>query len=245
MTDSTTSEPSSGPTPRPDRSELLNRLQGGLVVSCQALPGEPLHGPRMIAAMARSAVLGGAAAVRVNSVDDIAEVRAALSVPVIGLWKDGDSGVYITPTLDHGLAVAAAGADIVAIDATDRPRPDGRTLAETIDELHKRTGALVMADVSNYQEGVAAAAAGADLVGTTLAGYTGEESAASGPDLHLLEQLAKQLEIPVLAEGRIDTPEQAAQALAGGAFAVVVGTAITRPILITARFAQALQNPAT
>lgn len=237
MTESTTVGPR-----RPEQQDLLDRLRGGLVVSCQALPGEPLFGPQTMTAMARSAVLGGAVGVRVNGVDDITTVRAALDVPVIGLWKDGDSGVYITPTLDHALAVAAAGADIVALDATDRPRPDGRSLAETVVELRRRTDALIMADVSTVKEGIEAVASGADLVGTTLSGYTDDAATADGPDFDLLEQSANRLTVPVLAEGRIDTPAQAAEALRRGAFAVVVGTAITRPAVITARFAAALRE---
>ncbi len=188
-------------------------------------------------AMAITAVRAGAVAVRLNGLADISAVRAAnLGVPIIGLWKDGDAGVYITPTLEHALAVVAAGADVVALDATDRPRPDSRTLAETIAAIHSRTGALVMADVATAQEGHCAAEAGADLVGTTLSGYTENTLDRQGVDFDLIEQLASALTIPVFAEGRIGTPAQAAEALNRGAWAVVVGGAITRPGAITAGF---------
>ncbi|MFI0899033.1 N-acetylmannosamine-6-phosphate 2-epimerase [Streptomyces sp. NPDC020983] len=233
--------------PVPDRKSLVPGLAGRLVVSCQALPGEPLHGPVHMSAMARSAVMGGAAAVRVNGPEDVAAVRGAVRVPVIGLWKDGEEGVYITPTLRHALAVAEAGADIVALDATGRPRGDGLDIAATFAALHA-AGVLVMADVSTLDEGLAAAAAGADLVATTLSGYTGTgapRSAAAGPDLDLVASLAARTGTPVAAEGRITTPEQAAAVLAAGAHCVVVGGAITRPADLTRRFVTALTAPRT
>jgi putative N-acetylmannosamine-6-phosphate epimerase len=194
-----------------------------------------------MAALAASAVAGGAAGVRVNGVGDVAAVRAAVEVPLIGLWKDGDEGVYITPTLGHALAVAEAGADMVALDASARPRRDGLTLRQTVEALHDRAGVLVMADVATYDEGVAAAQAGADLVSTTLSGYTTGQPRPTEPDLALVEKLAADLTVPVIAEGRISTPDQAAEALRLGAFAVVVGAAITRPTSITQRFASALR----
>jgi putative N-acetylmannosamine-6-phosphate epimerase len=222
---------------------ILERLRGGLVVSCQAPPGDPLHGPAFMAAMARAAVLGGAAGIRANGLADVAAVRRAVDVPVIGLWKDGSEGVYITPTLRHALAVARAGADVVAVDATGRPRPDGSTVAEVVAALGRAAGCLVMADVATLDEGVAAASAGADLVATTLSGYTPDSPSRTGPDLELVAALAARVDVPVVAEGRVGTPEQARAALDAGAFAVVVGSAITRPAHVTARFAAALRGP--
>ncbi|MEO3888334.1 N-acetylmannosamine-6-phosphate 2-epimerase [Nonomuraea sp. B5E05] len=222
-------------------SEVFGLLRGGLVVSCQAYEGEPLHGPQFMSAMARSAVLGGAAGVRINGPADVEAVRAAVSVPVIGLWKDGDGDVYITPTLQHALTVARAGADIVAVDATVRPRPDGRSLAETITGVHQ-AGALVMADVSTAEEGLTAAELGADCVSTTLSGYTSAAPPPDGPDLELVAVLAGSLDVPVFAEGRIGAPGQAARAIELGAHAVVIGGAITRPADITRRFAQGLEK---
>lgn len=233
--------PNDTPLRCPSRHPLLRALAGGLVVSCQALPGEPLHGPRFMSAMAAAAEAGGAVGVRVNGPDDVTAVRAAVDVPVIGLWKDGEEGVYITPTLRHALAVADAGADIVALDATGRPRRDGLTLPDTIAALHDR-GVLVMADVSTADEGLAAADAGADLVGTTLSGYTPYSPAQSAPDLALVRALAARLTVPVVAEGRISSPAEAAAARAAGAHTVVVGGAITRPTALTARFAAALKT---
>ncbi|GAA4831156.1 hypothetical protein GCM10023235_01600 [Kitasatospora terrestris] len=228
---------------RPSRSRVVlpSGLAGKLVVSCQALPGEPLHGPQFMAQMAVAAHSGGAAAVRINGPADIAAVRMAVPLPVIGLWKDGEDGPYITPTLEHAMAVADAGADIVALDGTSRPRPDGRSLADTIEALHAR-GIPVMADVATLEDGLAAAAAGADLVSTTLSGYTPDSPHQPGPDLQLVRALADRLDVPVVAEGRIATPVEAAAALAAGAHTVVVGGAITRPADLTARFAAALAS---
>ncbi|MFF8410852.1 N-acetylmannosamine-6-phosphate 2-epimerase [Streptomyces omiyaensis] len=224
-------------------SAALRDLAGSLVVSCQALPGEALHGADIMARMARAAVAGGAAAVRINGPEDVAAVRQAVAVPVIGLWKDGDDGVYITPTLAHARCVAEAGADLVALDATRRPRPDGLTLVDTIEALH-RLGVGVLADVSTHEEGVAAAAAGADAVATTLSGYTAYSPPPDGPDFALVASLAAVLDVPLIAEGRIGTPEEAARALELGAHAVVVGGAITRPTAITERFTAALPQAA-
>jgi N-acylglucosamine-6-phosphate 2-epimerase len=220
--------------------ESLAAIRGGLVVSCQAPPGDPLRDPEVLARMAASVVRAGAVAVRLNGVEDVRLARAAVRVPVIGLWKDGDDGVYITPTAEHALAVAAAGAHVVAIDSTDRPRPDGRDLAATITAVHERTDALVLADVSTVDEGVAAVEAGADAVASTLSGYTGGGRTPTGPDLELVAELARKLTVPVLAEGRIHTPEQARAALDAGAWAVVVGTAITAPAWLTGRYIAAL-----
>lgn len=224
-------------------AHLADALRGGLVVSCQAYPGEPMRTPDTMCRVARAAALGGAVGIRAQGLDDIAAIRAAVDLPLIGLWKDGDDDVFITPTLEHAIAVAEAGAHVVALDGTSRPRPDGRGLAETIAAVHERTGALVMADCSTVDEGVAAAAAGADLVGTTLAGYTAYTKKGDGPDLALVAELARRLDVPVIAEGRIHTPAQAAAAMGAGAHAVVVGTAITHPTTITGWFAAAVADP--
>ncbi|MFW6691038.1 N-acetylmannosamine-6-phosphate 2-epimerase [Streptomyces sp. MAR4 CNX-425] len=221
---------------------VLERLRGRLVVSCQAYPGEPLRDPDAMRRMALAVLDGGAAGIRAQGLADLRAIRAATGAPLIGLWKDGDGGVVITPTAAHARAVAETGADVVALDATDRPRPDGRALAESFAAVHG-AGALVMADVSTYEEGLRAAGLGADLVGTTLAGYTGSSPApAAGPDLALVERLAAALRVPVVAEGRIGTPAEAAGALARGAYAVVVGTAITHPTTLARRFATAVDD---
>jgi len=220
---------------------ILDTLSGQLIVSAQAYPGEPMRDPRTTGQVAASAVTGGAAAVRVQGIADIQFTRAAVEVPVIGLWKDGHDGVFITPTLRHALSCANAGAHIVAIDGTRRTRPDGLSLNETITGIHAQSNALVMADCGSFEDAVAAVLAGADIIGTTLAGYTGERPKTDGPDLELITQIASaDLGRPLIAEGRIHTPAQARLAMDAGAFAVVVGTAITHPASITGWFKDAL-----
>lgn len=219
--------------------DIIGALDGGLVVSCQAYPGEPMRDPRTMAQIARAAVIGGAVGIRVQGIDDIREV-AGLPVPVVGLWKDGDSDVFITPTLAHARAVADAGAHIVALDGTRRPRPDGLTLAQTIAGLRADHDVVVMADCGSLEDAVEAERAGADILGTTLSGYTGERPKTTGPDLELIAQMAARCTRPVMAEGRIHSPDQAAAATRAGAFAVCVGTAITHPTTITSWFVSAL-----
>lgn len=224
-------------------SPVLLRLAGGLIVSCQAYPGEPMRSPETMAQFAQSAVDGGAVGIRAQGLDDIALIHERVDVPQIGLWKSGDDDVFITPTFEHARRVAMAGAQIVALDGTRRVRPDGLTLAETIRRLHEETGVLVMADAGSLADGVAAEDAGADCVGTTLCGYTGERMKTDGPDLEVLAGLVDRLAIPVIAEGRIHSLAHAQECVLAGAFAIVVGTAITHPRTITSWFANAARPP--
>lgn len=215
---------------------VINRIKGGLVVSCQAYPGEPLRHPETMAQMAMAAVEGGAVGIRCQGLSDISAIKGQVDVPVIGIWKDGSEGVYITPTLRHARCCAAAGADIVAIDATGRPRPDGRTYAETVRALHDE-GVTVMADCGSFDDAKRAVDAGTDIISTTLAGYTGEREKTVGPDFELLKQMIAAFpDLPVLCEGRIHTPEQLHEVMQCGAWAAVVGTAITHPTSITSWF---------
>lgn len=211
--------------------------KGRLIVSCQARADNPLHGPVFMAAMALAARDGGAAAIRANGPDDIAAVKPA-GLPVIGILKRFDERfpVYITPDFAAARAIAEAGADVIALDATPRPR-DGEPPAALIrrirDELHRE----VFADISTLEEGLAAAGMGATYVATTLSGYTeATQPKPATPDLRLVEALAGRLDIPVIAEGRYDTPALVRQAFDAGAHAVVVGTQITNPREITRRF---------
>ncbi|MFV0252522.1 MAG: N-acetylmannosamine-6-phosphate 2-epimerase [Beutenbergiaceae bacterium] len=219
---------------------VLESLAGTLIVSCQAYPGEPMHDWRTTAQVARSVVIGGAAAVRVQGLADIRATAAAVDVPVIGLIKDGGAGVYITPTLAHARDVVQAGADIVALDGTRRPRPDGLTLAQTVAGIRELSQALVMADCGSAADARAAQDAGVDVVGSTLAGYTGERPATQGPDLELLDEMVAMVTIPVIAEGRLHKPGHVVQALQRGAHAACVGTAITHPTSITRWFNDAI-----
>ena len=220
---------------------LLQALQGRLVVSCQAYPGEAMNDAATLAQVARAVVVGGAAGVRAQGLDSIRLIVEQVSVPVIGLWKDGEDAVFITPTAAHAVAVAQAGAQIVALDGTRRPRPDGLTLAQTIAVLREQTGALVMADCGSFDDALAAQDAGADILGTTLAGYSGERPKTVGPDLELVSEIVAGCSLPVMVEGRVHTPAQAQEAMARGAFAVCVGTAITHPTTITGWFEAAVR----
>ena len=223
---------------------VLARLRGGLIASAQAYPGEPMRDPRTMDQVAQACVAGGAVGIRAQGLADLALINQHVEVPVIGLWKDGHDGVFITPTLNHAIAVAATGSQIVAIDATRRPRPDGRTFAQTVTGLKKAfPGVLVMADCGSLDDARTAQDAGADVLGTTLAGYTGERPRTEGPDIELIDQVAAIAEVPLVVEGRVHTPAQAALAMEHGAFAVVVGTAVTHPTTITSWFVQAIAAP--
>lgn len=225
---------------------LLDRLRGGLVVSCQALPGEPLYTEAggVMPLMAIAAQRAGAVAIRSNSARDVAEIKAAVELPVIGLIKKEYPPFepYITVTMDEVDALVEAGADMVALDCTLRKRPDGRTPAEFVAAIRaKHPGLPLMADIATYDEGIAAAHAGVDAVGTTLSGYTPQSAGAPAPNVGLVERLVADAGVPVIAEGRIRTPEQARRMLDVGAHCVVVGGAITRPLEIATDFVAALR----
>ncbi|MNL21944.1 putative N-acetylmannosamine-6-phosphate 2-epimerase [compost metagenome] len=197
-----------------------------------------------MAAMARAAAQSGAVAIRAEGPSDIRAIRMAVDLPIVGLYKirKPEWEIYITPTFDAAKEVAEAGADLIAIDATAEQRPDGLTLAETIRRIKEELGRPVFADVSTLEEGLRAEALGADVVGTTLSGYTPQSPKQEGPDWRLLDDLTRRLSIPVIMEGRIWEPAEARQALERGAWAVVVGSAITRPQLITERFVKEMRR---
>jgi len=224
---------------------LIEEIAGGLIVSCQALDDEPLYGPEHMAAMAVAAEEGGALAIRANTPQDVRAIKQKCSLPIIGLYKRKypNSDVYITPTMREVKEIVEAGADFVALDATFLPRPDGRTLAELIASIREEFPHVhIVADVSIFEEGVAAMKLGVDLVSTTLSGYTPYSPKQEGPNIELVRCLAALREVPVLAEGRIWTVEQCVDCLTAGAHAVVVGTAITRPREITRRFVNVIRS---
>ena len=212
-----------------DFTNVIEALRHGLIVSCQAPVDSPLHEPVVIAAIALAAINQGAVGVRIDTPAHISAVRQQVKAPIIGLWKQQLPGydVYITPQFHHAAAIAEAGADIIAIDATLRNRPGGETVVSLIEQIHGELGKRVMADVDTIEAAGAAAAAGADLVATTLYGYTAQTNHLSLPGFELLTQLVKQLDIPAICEGGITSPQMARHALDLGAYAVVVGTAIT------------------
>lgn len=224
--------------------DIIERLKNKVVVSVQAMPSEPLYLEKCMAAMMKSVVKGGAGGLRVAGVRDVKNAKVLFDVPVIGITKPDiipanyKEIVYITPTLDDVIALVDAGADVIAFDGTQRPRPNKASLAEMIKYIHinKR---IAMADISTYEEGIEAAKSGADILSTTLAGYTLEsKNSPAGPDFPLLERLAKAVDIPVVLEGRIWEPDEVDKAFELGAHCVVIGSAITRPQLITKRFVQ-------
>ncbi len=206
-------------------SDFRHKLQRGLIVSCQPVPGSAMDKPEMVAAMACAALDGGAAGLRIEGVRNLQAVRQVTNAPIIGIIKRDltDSDVRITPWLEDVDALSAAGADIIAFDVTLRPRP------VSVNALYARVraaGCLTMADASCLEDGLLAHQLGIDFIGTTLSGYT-QATVPAGPDIELVRQLA-QAGCLVIAEGRYNSPAQAAGVMAAGAFAVTVGSAITR-----------------
>ncbi|WP_121614122.1 N-acetylmannosamine-6-phosphate 2-epimerase [Mesobacillus foraminis] len=225
--------------------DVLSRLKGKLIVSCQALENEPLYGSGTMAKMAIAAVAGGAVAIRANTPEDIREIKKAVDVPVIGLYKRDyeDSQVYITPTLREAEQIVLAGADIVAADLTHRRRPYNHTSDQFIKEYKRNFPQVpLMADIATVAESINAAELGADLISTTLVGYTQETKHVKEFNPQILKEIVEKTARPVIAEGRIYTPEEAELALEMGAYAIVVGSAITRPLVITERFVAKIQK---
>ena len=226
---------------------ILDDIKGGLIVSCQALPDEPLHSSFIMSRMAIAAIQGGAIGIRANSVADIQAIKAVCSQPVIGIIKQeyADSAVFITATLKEVEALSHTGCEIIALDATCRPRPGGITLPQLVKEIrHRYPQLLLMAGCSTVEEALAADHLGFDLIGTTLVGYTAESAhcALHENDFALLKTIISAVKAPVIAEGNINTPDIARRAYELGAHAVVVGSMITRPQLITQKFVASLQK---
>lgn len=228
---------------------VLLSLRRGLIVSSQATHGEPLNRPELLCALAESALQGGACGIRMAQPDNLCYFRERYpDIPLIGITKpdvipaNAAELVYITPTLSD-VASIAPHCDIVAMDATLRPRTQGETLAFIVAETRRRfPGKLLMADVATLAEGMHAERLGFDLIGTTLSGYTSEtlDEKTPGPNFALLEALTQTLKTPVILEGRVWEPDDIRQAFAKGAYAAVVGSAVTRPHEITRRFVQAI-----
>lgn len=226
--------------------ELFAKIRNGLIVSCQAPVDSPLHEPAVIAAIAEATVNQGAVGVRIDTPQHIQAVRCRVTAPIIGLWKQQIAGseVYITPEFRHAQAIADAGADLIAIDATLRPRPAEETLVNFITKIHTQLNKPVMADVDSLEAAIAAAAAGADCIGTTLYGYTAQTQHLKPPGLGLLAKIVCRLEVPTICEGGINNPWTAQMAIKLGAFAVVVGADITGVDLKTQAYCKALSDQA-
>lgn len=226
---------------RYSKQEILERIKGQLIVSCQALPSEPLYVEEksIMYLMARAAKQAGSPCIRTSSIRDVLAIKEETDLPVIGIVKivyDGYDS-YITPTMKEVDELYAADADIIALDCTMRKRGDGTTINEFIAQIKgKYPDAVLMADISTYEEGVNAWKCGADFVGTTLSGYTDYSPKVDGPDVQLVKKLSETIDVPVIAEGKVHYPDEAVQMLEAGAYAVVVGGAITRPLEIATRF---------
>lgn len=228
-----------------NKNEIEKALKGGLIVSCQGLENEPMHSSFIMGRFALAAKQGGAVGIRANTAEDITEIKKNVDLPVIGIVKrdyDG-SEVYITPTLKEIEELSGCGAEIIALDATDRLRPNGVTLAEFVKEVRKiAPDALLMADTSCYEEMLAADELGFDFIGTTMRGYTQKTKGIKIPDFDLIKKASQTLKAHVIAEGGISTPAELKLALDSGAFCAVVGGAITRPQNITAGFVNAIKK---
>jgi N-acylglucosamine-6-phosphate 2-epimerase len=220
----------------------LEAIHGRIVVSCQAGPESPLNAPHFLAALAQSAEMGGAAGFRVDRPENIAAVRAVSDLPILGINKlhVPGSDVFITPTFESARAVVEAGASLVGLDGTARRRPGDEDLGEIIRRLHDECNVPVMADIATVEEGLAAAGLGADMVATTLSGYTPYSLKGDGPAFDVLEGLVAATEVPVVVEGRIWTVEDVRTCFELGAYALVIGSAITVPQFITRRFVDAI-----
>lgn len=226
--------------------QLRPLIEGQVFVSAQAPDGHALRDTHALTAIARACVDGGSPAIRCGGyggVEDITSISNAVDVPVFGLTKEGTTGVYITPTKESVRAVAKAGAAVVCADATFRERPDGSTVAVLIEVAHEE-GLVFMADCATPEQAKAAADAGADIVSTTLAGYTEERPKTDGPDFECLAQARELIgpDVFLIGEGRFASPADAQRGLELGANAIIIGTAITDPGWITAQFKAAIQS---
>lgn len=223
----------------------MKQLQSSLIISCQAPSDSPLHNSDIIAAMAKACVNQGANGLRIDSPNHIRAVKELLpDIPVIGLWKQMglNSSVYITPRFRDAVSVSEAGADIIAIDATQRSRPDGEMLSEIIPQIKEKLGKPVMADIDTLENAITASDAGADFIGTTLYGYTEITQNLIPPSFEFIEKLLKVIDKPIICEGGIKTPQEARKALDLGCFSVVVGTAITGIDLLAQKFAKVINS---
>lgn len=225
----------------------VESIKGRLVVSCQALPHEPLHSSFIMGRMAAAAKEGGARGIRANTKEDIAEIKSQVDLPIIGIVKRDyeDSAVYITPTMKEIEELMEVKPEIIALDATGALRPGGKTLKDFFEEVKKAyPDQLLMADCSTVEEALYADELGFDFIGTTMVGYTpqSKELKIETNDFEIIREILQKAKHPVIAEGNINTPEKVKRVIELGCYSVVVGSIITRPQLITKAFAEALEE---
>ena len=223
----------------------LEKIKGGLIVSCQALPDEPMYSSFIMGRFARAAASGGAVGIRANTKEDIAEIKKNVSLPIIGIVKRDYPGseVYITPTMTEVRELMEAGVEIIATDATVRTRPNGESLAEFVKCVRVEFDGLLMADCSTYEEARTAVELGFDIISTTMRGYTEYTAGTEIPDYELVRRLVRDFpDTAVIAEGGIKTPDQLRALMDEGILCAVVGGAITRPLGITQDFVKALDD---
>lgn len=227
-------------------NDTWESLRNGLIVSCQAEGDDPFNQPHYLALFARAAEMGGASGIRACGAENIRAIRQAASLPIIGITKSqfADNSVLITADFSDVEAASAAGASIIAVDATDRVRPNGLRGHEFVAKVKETRGITLLADVSTFEEGMCALEAGADAVATTLSGYTPATGhrPSDQPDWDLLRALVAASSAPVILEGRVWTPDEARKGIGMGALAVVVGTAITRPRVITRTYVDRISS---
>ncbi len=221
---------------------MLEKVKGKLIVSCQALLDEPLHSSFIMGKMALAAKQGGAVAIRAQGSEDINEIKKVTNLPVIGIIKKNydDSKIYITPTIKEVNELLTTDCEMIALDATNRKRPNGENIKDLVDVIHQN-GRLAMADISTLEEGIEAEKMGFDCISTTLSGYTPYSRQSDEVDFDLLVELLETVNIPIICEGKINTPDQLKKAFDLGAYSAVVGGAITRPQQITKRFTNILK----
>ena len=224
--------------------EVLDKIKDGLIVSCQARKGWPMYGADIMAAFATAAKVGGAVGIRATGRENIARIKESVDLPIIGINKVfSDYPVYITPTYESAKEILEVGVDIIALDATERIRPNDEKIVDIINMIRTEyPDTLIMGEISTLEEARIALGFGIDLISTTLAGYTEASKDIKRVDLKLINDISKITSVPIIAEGKIQNETEALEALESGAFAVVVGTSITRPEVITHRFVEKIRE---
>lgn len=227
-----------------NKNEVLEKIKHKLIVSCQARPGWAMYGADIMVAFAKAAEEGGAAGIRATGVDNITKIKEKVNLPIIGINKQfSDYPVYITPTYQSAKDILDCGIEIIALDATPRQRPNDEKVEDIVRKIRENyPDVLIMGEISTLQEAKDILPLNFDLISTTLSGYTKESENVTSVNLELIKQITKITDTPIIAEGKIKTEEEAAEAIKAGALAVVVGTSITRPEIITSRYVNYLSS---